>query len=140
MPRAKKQNRKDNRYQIARVVGYKPDGSAIKKSFYGKNKEEALSKYYEFKLEIERKEEEKKHMPIELWIDKWLYVYKEPDVKETTFISTYKRPCNNYIIPYFKGKDLQCISQADIKEFLNTVTDRSQSLIEKIIICLRGIF
>lgn len=140
MPRPKKQNRKDKRYQIIRVIGHLPDGTSIKKSFYGKNKDEALLKYHEYKLKIDKHEEEKKSMPIEIWIDKWLYVYKEPDVKETTFLSTYKRPCNNYIIPYFKGRLIQGITQADIKEFLNTITDKSQSLIDKITLCLRGIF
>ena len=47
MPRPKKQNRKDNRYQIIRVIGHLPDGTAIKKSFYGKNKDEALLKYHD---------------------------------------------------------------------------------------------
>ena len=140
MPRAKKGNRKDNRFQIIRVIGHTPNGEPIRKSFYGKNKDEALLKYHKYKLDVNKHEEEKKSMPIELWIEKWLYIYKEPDVKETTFASTYLRPCKNYIIPYFKGKIIQNITQADIKEFLNTLTLKSQSLIDKIVICLRGIF
>ncbi|MBO5313166.1 MAG: site-specific integrase [Clostridia bacterium] len=140
MPRAKKGNRKDKRYQIARTIGYNTDGKAIKKSFYGKNKDEAIQKYHEYKLGIEKENGLKKQMPIEVWIEKWLYTYKEKDVKETTFNSTYKRPCKIYIIPYFTGRFIQNITQADIKEFLNTLTNKSQSLIDKIIICLRGIF
>ena len=136
----KKQKRKDGRYQLVRVIGYDIDGNSIKKSFYGKNKDDALEKYHKFKLNIEKEEKFKRQTPIEAWIEKWLYVYKKQDVKETTFNSTYKRPCENYIIPHFKGKFIQNITQADIKEFLNTLTDKSQSFLEKIIINLRGIF
>ena len=136
----KKQKRKDGRYQLVRLIGYDIDGNSIKKSFYGKNKDDALEKYHKFKLNIEKEEKFKRQTPIEAWIEKWLYVYKKQDVKETTFNSTYMRPCENYIIPHFKGKFIQNITQADIKEFLNTLTDKSQSFLEKIIINLRGIF
>ena len=75
-----------------------------------------------------------------VWVDKWLVTYKKPDVKESTFITTYERPCRRYIIPYFDGKTINQISQIDIKHFTNTLKPLSQSLIDKIIICLRGIF
>lgn len=140
MPRPKKQNRSDGRYELKRTIGYDSDGVGIKKSFYGTNKDDALRKYHEFMSEAERRAAEKKATSFTSWADKWLYTYKQPDVKETTFNSTYKRPCNNYIIPYFKDRILQDITQLDIKQFLNSVSDRSQSLIDKILICLNGIF
>ena len=140
MPRPKKTNRKDDRYEIKREVGRDCDGNAIRRSFYGKDKEEAEEKYRQFKLNAEKREAEKKRMLFNLWVEKWLYTYKEPDVKPTTFISTYERPCKNYIIPYFKDVIIQDISQMDVKAFLNSLSDRSQSLIDKVIICLRGIF
>lgn len=140
MPRAKKTNRSDGRYELKRVVGYTADGAKIQKSFYGANKDDALNKYHEYMSEVERREEEKKRTSFSSWVEKWLYTYKEPDVKATTFLSTYKRPCYNYIIPYFKEKNIQDITQIDIKAFLNSVSDRSQSLLDKIQICLNGIF
>jgi len=140
MPRPKKANRSDNRYEIQRTVGHDPDGKRIVKSFYGKNKDEAVRKYQEYLAGIEKIREEKKRMPFELWAERWLRTYKEPDVKPTTYTTTYARPCKNYIIPYFKERFIQDITQVDIKQFLNSVSDRSQSLIDKIIICLHGIF
>lgn len=140
MPRAKKSNRSDGRFEIKRVVGYYFDGQPIKKSFYGKSKDEALSLYEDFCREKEKRKAEKKEILFSTWVDRWLDTYKKPDVKPTTFITTYERPCRNYIVPYFDGCILQDISQVHIKQFLNTLTNLSQSLIDKIIICLRGIF
>lgn len=140
MPRPKKQNRSDGRYEIRRVIGYDADGNRIQKSFYGANKDEALRKFHGYMADIEKREAAKKRMDFASWVDKWLYTYKEPDVKPTSFNTTYKRPCNNYIIPYFKGRILQDITQIEIKEFLNSLTHRSQSTLDKIVICLNGIF
>lgn len=140
MPRPKKSNRADGRFEIQRTVGYDANGKRIVKSFYGTSKDDALLKYQEFCRGIESKNEEKKRMPFPVWVDKWLYTYKEPDVKPTTFLTTYERPCRNYIVPYFKDQYIQDITQVDIKTFVNSISDCSQSLLDKIVICLRGIF
>lgn len=140
MPRAKKQNRKDNRYQIIRVIGHYPDGTPIRKSFYGKNKDEALLKYHEFKLEINRQKEEKENMPFNKWAETWLYTYKEPDVKGSTFNSTYYRPVSLHLIPHFDNIPLKNITQADIKEYFNNKREMSFSALQKDFICLKGIF
>ncbi len=141
MPRPKKSNRNDGRYEIKRVIGRDVDGSAMRKSFYGKNEAEALLAYQSF---LDNREQERRDMaftPFHKWADTWLYTYKEPDVKPTSFLTTYKRPCERYIKPYFGEKSLQEISQADIKAFLNGLSlSCSQSLLDKIVICLRGIF
>lgn len=140
MPRPKKSNRADGRYQIARVIGYEYDGTPVKKSFYGKSKDEALRKYQDFLEEKERKEEAKKHTLFESWAEEWLYTYKEPNVKPSTFGSTYERPCRLQIIPFFKGKELQEIKNSDVKRFANSIAHFSQSRINMAILCLRGIF
>lgn len=101
MPRQKKTNRSDGRYQIVRVVGHAPDGTPKKKSFYGATKADALAKYQEYRLELTRKAEERLHTPFAKWAEEWLETYKRPDVKPSTFNTTYDRPCRNYIIPYF---------------------------------------
>ena len=140
MPRPKKQNRKDKRYQIIRVIGHLPDGTSIKKSFYGKNKDEALLKYHEYKLNIDKQNEEKRNMPFDKWAEKWLYTYKEPDVKGSTFNSTYYRPVYLHLIPYFEDRILRNITQADIKEYFNQNREKSISYLQKDLICLNGIF
>jgi len=140
MARPKKSNRADGRYQIIRVIGYTAENKAIKKSFYGKSREDALKKYQEFLSDAERKEEAKKRTDFAEWVHEWLYTCKEPEVKPTTFLSTYLRPCKNHILPYFDGAILQDITFIKIKAFVNTLSHLSQSTIDKVIICLRGIF
>ena len=140
MPRPKKSNRSDGRFEIQRVIGYEIDGKAIKKSFYGSSKDDALSKFEDYKRNHLKKGEEKKPILFSSWTQEWLETYKKPDIKPITFDATYDRPCRLHIIPYFKDKTLQDITQLDIKKFLNTLTEHSQSLIDKIVICLRGIF
>lgn len=140
MGRPKKGNRKDGRVQIKRVIGHNWDGSPINKWFSGKDKNEALQSYYEFLNEWEKQQAEKKHTPFEKWADEWLYTYKEPDVRPITFDTTYYRPVTLHILPYFKGRYLQDISQADLKRFANTIKHFSQSLINRIMLCLYGIF
>ena len=131
--------RKDGRVSIKRVIGHDYLGNAQYKWFYGNTKRECLNKYHDFLLEKEEKDKERKNMPFEKWVDTWLYTYKEPDVKPTSFITTYQRPVNSYILPYFEGYILQDITQADIKAFANTITYLSQSTIDKIMLCLKGI-
>lgn len=141
MPRPKKSNRADGRFELKRTIGHDENGKAVRKSFYGANEAEAQREYHLFLEQREKEKQERICTPFGSWVDTWLYTYKEPDVKPTTFLTTYKRPCERYIKPYFAGKALQEIYQADIKAFLNTLTATcSQSTLDKIIICLRGIF
>ena len=119
MPRAKKSNRSDGRYEIRRTIGYTADGERISKSFYGKDKDEAIRKYIEFTEAAERKRIEQKNITFAEWTDKWLYTFKQPDVKTTTFSTTYERPCKLHILPYFKDRLIKDITQLDIKEFTN---------------------
>lgn len=140
MPRPKKSNRANGRFEIQRVIAYDITGKAIKKSFYGSSKDEALSKFEDFKRNAQKAEEEKKKILFSSWVEEWLETYKKPDVKPITFDGTYERPCKLHIIPYFENQILQDITQLDIKRFLNSITHHSQSLIDKIVICLRGIF
>ena len=140
MPRPRKPKRSDGRYQLARVVGYDLDEKPIRKYFYGQNREEAFHKYEEYLREAEKKKAEKKQLLFSAWVNRWLETYKQPDVKPTTFLTTYERPCRNYILPYFEGVFIQDITQIHVKLFLNSITYLSQSLIDKIVLCLKGIF
>ena len=141
MPRPRKSNRADGRFELKRTVGHDENGKAIRKSFYGGSEAEAQREYQHYLEQREKEKQEKRCTPFCSWVDTWLYTYKEPDVKPTTFLTTYRRPCERYIKPYFAEKNLQEIYQADVKAFLNTLTATcSQSLIDKIVICLRGIF
>lgn len=46
MPRPKKQNRSDGRYELKRTIGHNADGTKIQKSFYGINKDDALRRFH----------------------------------------------------------------------------------------------
>jgi integrase len=141
MPRPKKPNRADKRFEIKRTVGKDADGKSVRKSFYGSNEAEALRAYQSFLEDQKREQQERAYTPFPKWAEKWLYTYKEPDVKANTFLTTYKRPCERYIIPYFKDSILQELRQADLKAFLNSLAGSlSQSYLDKITICLRSIF
>ena len=140
MPRAKKQKRKDGRYQLKRVIGHDSDGKPITKWFYGSDKSDAINKYTLFILDKEKEEQEKKQTQFEKWATKWLYTYKEPDVKKNTFYSTYYRPVYLHLIPHFKSFTIQNITQADIKAYFNDNNEKSLSSLQKDLICLKGIF
>ena len=56
MPRPKKSNRADGRYEIKRTVGTDIDGNAIRKSFYGADKAEAEQAYHDYVSEQSAKE------------------------------------------------------------------------------------
>lgn len=140
MPRPKKTNRGDGRYEIKKTIGHDANGKPIRKSFYGSNKDEAQMLYEEYRRGEQKLEDDKKNILFSSWVDTWLETYKRDDVKETTFLTTYKRPCYNYIVPFLKDRSLQSITPIDIKALMNSVSTLSQSYIDKIIICLRGIF
>ena len=140
MPRPKKSNRSDGRYEVKRTIGYTANGDPVRKSFYGASKLEAEEAYQEYLHDRERREEAKKRTDFASWVNEWLYTYKEPDMKASSFQSSCKRPCCNYIIPRFEGKTLQEITNADVKRFFNDIRHLSQSYIDKIKICMKGIF
>lgn len=140
MPRLKKSNRADGRYAIKRVIGHDMDGKALYKYFYGKGKQDAENKYTLYLLDKEKKEQERRCTPFEKWAEEWLYTYKQPDVKGNTFNSTYYRPVMLHLIPHFKDKALQEITQADIKAYFNENKDMSLSSLQKDMLCLKGIF
>jgi integrase len=140
MPRLKKSNRADGRYALKRLVGHDLEGKAIYKWFYGEGKQDAENKYTLFLLDLQKKEEERKTMPFEKWAEEWLYTYKEPDVKGSTFNSTYYRPVMLHLIPHFKGQALRHITQADIKRYFNINKERSLSTLQKDLLCLKGIY
>lgn len=74
------------------------------------------------------------------WAQKWLEIYKKPNVTENTYIGTYLLYVNNHLIPYFGNKCLNQIKPIDVQEFLSKKKHLSQSSLNKIMICLNGIF
>ena len=76
----------------------------------------------------------------EEWSMKWLDIYKKPTVSENSYRFTYCNTVKKHLIPYFKDYCLSDIKNLDIQEFLITKSNYSETMIEKMILCLRGIF
>lgn len=126
--------------EIQRTIGHDHNGKAIKKSFYGKTREEALAKWYIFENDIVEKENKKIKTPFNEWATEWLWTYKAPNVKPSTFDTTYRRPTEKYIIPQFKSKPLQDITPIELQAFLNKHSRFSRAFVDKLVLCLNGIF
>lgn len=139
MPR-RKSNRSDGRFEIKRTVGHRFDGKAIRKSFYGKNEAEALLAYQRYLAGEKQKKEKREKITLREWMEEWLEVYKRPDVKGNTFITSYLNPCKRYIFPHFENYGVAEITQMQVKAFLNFHTHLSQSTLDKILGCLRDAF
>ena len=132
MPR-RKSNRSDGRFEIKRTVGHRFDGKAIRKSFYGKNEAEALLAYQRYLAGEKQKKEKREKITLREWMEEWLEVYKRPDVKGNTFITSYLNPCKRYIFPHFENYGVAEITQMQVKAFLNFHTHLSQSTLDKIL-------
>ncbi len=75
------------------------------------------------------------------WAVCWLQIYKKNYVKQTTYVESYKRTVNNYLLPYFSKRDIMEITPIDIREYLSKMAiSYSDSTLSKILICLNGIF
>ena len=136
----KSTNRGDGRFEMKRTIGHDAEGNGVRKSFYGRNRQEAMEQYISYMEAKNVNAQEKKAIPFDEWAERWLVDYKKPDVREITYQTTYARPTRLHIIPHFGGVILQDITQLDIKRFINKYLDHSQSFINKLMICLKGIF
>ncbi len=77
----------------------------------------------------------------ESWAICWLEFYKKNYVKQTTYIESYKRTVDNYLLPRFSKCDINQISPMEIREYLSKMSEQySDSTLSKILICLNGIF
>lgn len=137
-PKKDRPNRADGRYQTRRTIGHNADGSPIVKYFYSTvsidDAKRQAREYVENPAEYE-------NMPFEQWAKRWLTTYKEDNVKESTFQSSYKRPTEQHIIPYFKRYMIGNIRPADVQQFFNDMSVKySSTYLAKMRICLNGIF
>jgi integrase len=135
--KTKKPPRKDGRYEICKTIWLTPHNKVVK-HFYGATKEEAERKYFDFLKAQER--DKLIGVRFDKWADTWLEEYKRMNVKESSFDSSYRRPVELHLIPYFKDTPMQDITPLMLRSFLNKKANFSQSYICKLIICIKGIF
>ncbi len=145
-PKKEKPNRADGLYEVKITIGKKLDGKLIRKSFYSSiSKEDAKKQAEEYKIQAEVANRTgvgfvNKDASFSEWATTWLKKYKKPDVNINTYRFTYENTVNNHLIPYFGETKLTDIKPLDCKEFFATKTDLSESMLEKMLLCLNGIF
>ena len=148
MPRVAKKppNRADGRYE-KKYDFSKYQGQPKRKSFYSHiSFEDCDRQANELKAMLEAHilvgdELISKEATFKEWANVWLEKYKEGKVKTNTYDETYKRPVENYLIPYFGERLINNINIVDIQSFVKKFnTKYSTSVLHKMRLCLNGIF
>ncbi len=134
--------RKDGRIELRVKIGTRLDGTAVKKSFYGKSEREAKKKRDEWLTQnpIYKQNIANNSVSFSEWADRWLEVYKKGNVREYTYENTYCSRVRKYLKPYFKERPLQSIRPIDIREFFNLYRYLSIDLLKTLKIILNDIF
>ena len=133
-------------YSYKTIVGKDGSGKDIRKTFYSKkSKADAKKKAEKFKKDQFIAEATGKNMAVSAtgftdWANKWLEIYKKPNVSENTYRLTYESTVNKHLKPFFQNVDLMNIKPADVQEFFITKQGLSESMLDKIHLCLMGIF
>lgn len=149
MPRPKKEKptRADGIYEVKVTIGHSLDGKLIRKSFYSSvSKDDARAKAEEYKIKQEVTArtgiiDPSENVTFEKWARKWLEVYKKPYVSNNSYIATYKICVEKHLMPYFGKAYLRNIKSIDIQNFFDEkCTKLSQSILNKLHLCLFGIF
>ena len=137
MPRKKPSNRADGRYEIKRVIGHDMDGKAVKKSFYGATRAEALAAFDSW----QSGKAKEKDITLSSWAEKWLAV-KRDEVRTNTYLSSYDRPVRRYILPKFGHAQMRDISALDVRQYLAKLEKDglSRSYRSKVLMCLSAMF
>ena len=136
-PQKEKPNRADGRFKVEKTIGKDRDGKPIKKFFYSRiSKEDAKRKADEY-LNVKHDE----RILFSEMAEKWLYNYKDGNVKETTFKGNYERPVQLHLIPWFGRYYMDQINQATIQEFFSEKSKNySSTQLQKFKLCLNAIF
>lgn len=133
-------------YSYKTIVGKDDDGKEIRKTFYSKkSKADAKKKSEAYKKGQIIKEATRTDLTVNAtrfsdWAKKWLEIYKKPNVSDNTYRLTYESTVNKHLIPFFRETDLTNIKPADIQQFYITKQDLSLSMLDKIQLCLTGVF
>lgn len=74
------------------------------------------------------------------WSMEWLKIYKKPYVTTNTYEGTYRLYVEKHLIPFFGHMKMQEIMPADVQRFYASKKSLSKSALNKMNICLKGIF
>lgn len=109
-------------YRVSKVVGHKPDGTPIRKEFYGKGLKEAEAKANDYINKINSGYDigYDKHIFNNV-LKRWLFTIKRVAVKPSTFV-TYEGVYRNYLsICPFSNKKISEIKKIDVQTYYNSL-------------------
>lgn len=133
-------------FQHKITIGRNLDGTAIRKAFYSSKSKSDAKKKAEAWLVNQKAHQiagvsiTDENILFDSWARHWLEVYKKPTVSAKTYNDTYLQNVEKYLIPYFSSAPLRSIKPVDITAFFSTKTGFSQSLLDKLRLCLNQIF
>lgn len=103
------------------VAGYKPDGKPIRRSLYGKTKQDVQTKLRDTLLQIERDEYvEPNRMTVGEWLDEWWTIYCLPSKKNST-CTGYENEINLHLKPYLGNRLLQELKAQHVQAAINVL-------------------
>lgn len=131
---------KNRRIKKVRVIiGYKADNTPIRRDFYGLSREAAQRRADRW-IEVHGTPSRNADiLTVGGWAARWLRIYKKPDVSPATYQTTYEITVRRHILPYLGDRVMMDLTPADIKAFYAEVCHLSQSVCDKIRLCLLGI-
>jgi integrase len=144
-PRKEKPNHGEY-FDVKKTIGHKLNGDPIRKDFYSKISRSDASRQGDKWIIAHKVAEQtgkafiEKNVTFSKWAQKWLEVYKKPNVDGNTYHLTYEQNVNNHLIPYFGKADIKSIKPIDVQEFFDKNSHYSDSVLKKLHMCLNGIF
>lgn len=132
--------RKDGRWEYKVRVGTKPDGGALYKSFYSRDKSGRKAKAaYRTWLEEKDKEKVEVHQTVRSWAATWLEDYKRGRGSAGNF-RNYKLYVEKHILPHIGDLYMEDVRQVHIERLYSAEKELSNSGLNYIKLCLHGIF
>lgn len=137
--RKRRGERTDGRIQVALAIGRKPNGKPKMKSFYGRTRAEAEAKRDAYKRDIEDGiDTGKDEMTVRDWVDFWYEKYQKPRMKPE-YAETYIIYVNR-LKKAIGEKKIKAVRESDLQSELNSVSDMSESTIDKYAAVIKKVF
>lgn len=117
---AKYKKRADGRYSTSVIIGYTEDGTARRKTLYGRTIAELDNNVAEFKsLKNKGIIIDDKNLTVAQWAEKWLELYKKDKAYNT--YACYQRTIDAHIIPNLGDIRLGALKQNHVQKLLNDI-------------------
>lgn len=122
--------RADGRYCTQIFIGYKPDGTRVMKTIYGKTKREVEQKEREIRAQIDMGLNISHSISLGDWADEWLETYKSSLSPYT--VRRYRSIVNVHIKPNIGKLKVDQVRLSHVQKLLNSLSDYSISSVKKV--------